>query len=69
MSYNLERHFQAERSRNVSRSTIGRFRRLRKEFIKYGKRRIQTRLYDFTDGEYVSEIRKEGVTRLRSYIE
>jgi len=69
MSYNHEQHLQAERSRKVSRSKINQFRRLRKEVIKYGKRRIQTRLYDFTDGDYVAEIRNGKVTRLRSYIE
>jgi len=68
MSYNHEQHLQAERSRK-SRSRINTLRRLRKEFIKYGKRRVQTHLLDFTDGEYVGEIRNGKVTRLRSYIE
>jgi len=64
----MRQHLMAERSRKVSRSKISQFRRERKDFVKYGKRRIQTRLYDFTDGEYVTEIRNGKVTRLRSYI-
>ena len=68
MSYNHEQHLQAERSRK-SRSRIAQFRRLRKEFIKYGKRRVQSFLDDFKDGEYVGEIRNGKVTRVRSYLE
>jgi hypothetical protein len=68
MSYNLEQHLQAERSRK-SKHAISTFRRLRKEFIKYGRRRMPIRLYDFPDGEYVSEVKNGRVTKVRSYIE
>ena len=68
MSYNLEQHLQAERSRK-SRHAISTFRRLRKEFIKYGKRRRDIPIHAYRDGEYVAEIRNGRVTGVRSYLE
>jgi hypothetical protein len=69
MSYNLEQHLQAERSRNVSRSKISQFRRDRKAFIKYGKRRIQANIDDFNTGSYVSRVENGKATQVRSYTE
>ena len=69
MSYDLEQHLQAERSKNRKPWIVSQFRKDRKEFIKYGKRRVQSFLDDFKDGEYVGEIRNGKITKLRSYIE
>ena len=69
MSYNLEQHLQAERSRKVSRSKISQFRRLRKEFIKYGKRRQFADRGEFVGGAYVTKTEHGRATGVRTYLE
>ena len=68
MSYNLEQHLQAERSRNVSRSKISQFRRLRKEFIKYGMIKAWV-LPEHVGGHYVVRVENGKATAVRTYLE
>ena len=68
MSYNLEQHLQAERSRK-SRHAINTFRRLRKEFIKYGKRRQFADRGEFVGGAYVTKTEHGRATGVRTYLE
>ena len=70
MSYDLDKHLKAERSRK-SRHAINTFRRLRKEFIKYGKRRniLRPRDEHFVGGAYVTKTEHGRATGVRTYLE